>query len=211
MEEKMTTGQAPRQLISFVIDNSASVGKEKLSALMGGFRAMAAPEAQDPTLEWELSAFDAFAPAVVKPFDQNEIAPVYAKRIPLLGRAVLAAADRLCARVAALQKEGVPVYRPMLFILSDGFTLDDTEEMVSRLDAMEHAGEVTYLPFKLSPKLYTERMQSLDRVKHMIKIKEGHIPEFFSFVASLVEQRRALSPDAGLKFKKSDFEGWAEL
>lgn len=211
MEEKMTTGNAPRQLFSFVIDNSASVSKEKLSALMGGFRAMITPEAAVPGFEFELSCFDAFAPGVVKPFEKNEISPVYAGRIPLLGRAVLAAADRLCARVEALRAEGVELYRPMLFILSDGFTLDDTEEMVSRLDAMEHAGEVTYLPFKLTKKLYTERMQSLDRVKHMIEIKEGHIPDFFGFVSSLIEQRQALAPEVGLKFKKSDFEGWAEL
>ena len=211
MDEKMTTGNAPRQLISFVIDNSASCAKEKLAALMSGFRAMAAQSAQNGAFEFELSCFNAFAPAVVKPFEANEISPVYANRFPLLGRTVLAAVDRLAVRSKALQAQGVALYRPMLFILSDGFTLDDTEEMVSRLDALEHAGDIIYLPFKLSKKLSTERMQSLDRVKHMIEIKEGHIPEFFGFVSSVLEQRLALAPEVGLKFKKSDFEGWAEL
>ena len=207
----MTMGNAPRQLISFVIDNSASSGKEKLSAMMSGFRTMAAQLAENSAIEFELSCFDALSPAVVKPFDKAEIASVYANRFPLLGRAVLSATDRLADRVKTLREQGVALYRPMLFILSDGFTLDDTEEMVSRLDAMEHAGEITYLPFKLSKKLSTERMQSLDRVKHMIEIKEGHIADFFGFVASLVEQRQALAPEVGLKFKKTDFEGWAEL
>ena len=66
-------------------------------------------------------------------------------------------------------------------------------------------------PFKLTPKLYTECLQSLDRTKHMIEIKEGCIDGFFAFVRSVLERRAALSVDVGLKFQKSDFEGWAEL
>ena len=209
MEEKKNT--APRQLISFVFDNSASCSKEKLSALMRGFRQLAAEQAENTALCWELICYDAFQPAVVKEFDSAEIAPVRAGRMPLLARTVLTAVDRLAAKAAQLQAQGETLYRPMMFILSDGFTFDDTEEAVARLEDMEHSGALMYLPFKLTPKLYTERLQSLDRTKHMIEIKEGCIEGFFGFVRSVLERRAALGAEVGLKFQKSDFEGWAEL
>ena len=98
MEEKTVTG-APRQLVSFILDNSASCSKETLSALMGGFRRFAAdPAAANVRLEWELISFDTFEPAVCKSFDAPDIAPVRAGRMPLLGRAIELAADRVEAR-----------------------------------------------------------------------------------------------------------------
>ena len=211
MEEKTVTG-APRQLVSFILDNSASCSKETLSALMGGFRRFAAdPAAANVRLEWELISFDTFEPAVCKSFDAPDIAPVRAGRMPLLGRAIDLAVDRVEARVSMWRQNGENCYRPWVFILSSGFTFDETEQAVMRLDAMEHNGDVLYLPFKFSPKLYTERLQTLDRVKHMITVKEGGVEGFFAFVSAMLERRGALAPDAGLKFRKTDFEGWAEL
>lgn len=210
MDEKMTTG-APRQLVSFVMDNSASCQKEKLAALMSGFRRMMANGEKYPNAEFELICFEAFDPVLVKAFDEAEIAPVHAGRMPLLGRAVQAATERTLGRVEELKAQGVACHRPWMFILSAGFTFDDMEEVVTRLDTEEHAGNLTYLPFKLYPKLQTERMQTLDRVKHMIEILDGGIGGFFGFVDSMLERRSTLSPETGLKFSKSDFEGWAVL
>ena len=207
----MATNEANRQLVSFVIDNSASCPKEILAALMNGFRRLAAEQERFPDAEIELICFEAFSPVLIKPFERAEIAPVRAGRMPLLGRAVSAAVQRIQQRTQALKAQGVTCHRPWMFVLSAGFTFDDMEEVVTRLDAMEHAGELTYLPFKLVPKLLTERMQTLDRVKHMIEIKEGGVDSFFGFVSSMLERRAALASDAGLKFSKSDFEGWAVL
>lgn len=209
--EETHMDMAPRQLISFVLANSASCKKETLAALMGGFRTFLSEQAENAALEWELCCFDTFESAVVKRFDTQEILPVYAGRMPLLGRTVLQAAERVNARVRALREEGVPCYRPWMFILSDGFTFDELEEMVTRLDGMEHAGEMLYLPFKLSPELYGERIQSLDRVKHMIEIKDSGITGFFAFVNNMLTQRLSLPAEQTVKFQKSDFEGWAEL
>lgn len=199
-----------KQLVSFVLDNSASVSKEKLSALMGGFRHLCGETEKYPFLEWELLTFDTFAPCVAKGFTDSEIAPVRAGRMPLLGRVVQFAAERLLARAEELERAGEGVHRPWIVILSDGFTFDDPSPAVAQLEEMEQGGRLVYLPFKLSEKLYTERMQSLDRVKHMIEIKEGHIEQFFSFFEGLLE-RRADSEESGLKFRKNDFEGWAVL
>lgn len=199
------------QLVSFVLDNSASVSKEKLSALMGGFRILAAEGEKYPTLEWELLCFDAFAPAVIKSFDSAEILPVRAGRMPLLSRAIKTAADRLSARVDALRAEGQTPFRPWLFVLSDGFTFDTPAQAASELDAWEKEGKVVYLPFRLSPKLYNERMQAMDRVKHLIAIKEGGIESFFGFFTSLLARRAEAGEQGALKFHKNDFEGWAEL
>ena len=208
MEENIKT---PHLLISFVLDNSAQMDSEYLGALMNGFRAFAEQTAQNANLEWELLTFDTFAPMVVKSFEGNEVAPVAADRFPLLGRAAMAATERLTARVEALHTQGEEVYRPWMFLLSGGFTMDDMEAVAAKLDGMERSGEVLYLPFKCAPKLYTERLQCLDRNKHMIEICRGQVDGFFAFLHRMIEQRAALAPDVGVKFTKTDFEGWAVL
>lgn len=207
MEETKDT--APRLLISFVVDNSASVSGELLGEMMRGFRALA--EKTPDYLEWELLTFDTLAPAVAKSFSAKEIAPVQDSRFALLGRAVNTAASRLKARMDTLREAGAAAYRPWMFVLSGGFTVDTMEEMVAQLDAMERCEELMYLPFKLSDKLTTERLQCMDRSKHMIEILPGKMNGFFEFLARIIEQRAALAPDTGIKFSKTDFEGWAVL
>ncbi len=199
------------QLVSFVLDNSASVSKEKLSALMGGFRALAAEGEKYPNMQWELLAFDGFAPTAIKPFDSAEILPLRAGKMPLLGRAMQTAAERLTARAEELKNAGNTPYRPWLFVLSDGFTFDEPATVADTLDAWEKEGRILYLPFRISPKLYNEQMQALDRVKHMITVKSGGIESFFAFFASLLARRAEAGDEGALKFRKNDFEGWAEL
>ncbi len=199
------------QLVSFVLDNSASVSKEKLSALMSGFRRLAAEREKYPGMEWELLSFDGFAPAVIKSFDKEEILPVRAGRMPLLGRAMQTAATSLVARATALEKEGKTPFRPWLFVLSDGFTFDEPATVATALDAWEKEGKILYMPFRLSQKLYNERMQAMDRVKHMITVKDGGIESFFAFFTSLLARRTEAGGEGALKFRKNDFEGWAEL
>ena len=209
MDEKLDN-KAPCLLISFVVDNGPSMDGARFGALMDAFRTFA--EGEKPVrLEWELLSFDAFAPTVNKRFDSADFSPVSADRFPLLGRAVLTAADRLCARAKALRDGGEQVYRPWMFVLSNGFTVDDMAQAAQRLDAMEKGGELLYLPFKLTPKLVTERLQCLDRNKHIVEISAGQIDGFFAFVQRMIERRGALSPDVGIKFAKTDFEGWAVL
>ena len=98
-----------------------------------------------------------------------------------------------------------------LFILSGGFTVDAMETATAMLDRLEKGGELLYLPFKLTDTLKTERLQCLDRHKHMIEIKEGKLASLFGFVEGMMTQRAALAPDTGVKFSKTDFEGWAVL
>ena len=208
----MEDNKSPRLLISFVMDNSCTVTPDRLQALTAAFSAFGAGVRENASLEWEWITFDGFAPAVIKAFDSTEAAAVSPDRFPLLGRAAMTAVDRLSARVAALKEQGCTVHRPWLFLLSDGFSVDSSEEAALRLDSMERNGELLYLPFKMSQKLTTDRLQYLDRNKHMIEIRqEGGLEGFFAFVTRMVEQRATLPADVGIKFAKPDFEGWAEL
>ena len=209
MEEKLDN-KTPCLLISFVVDNGPSMTEDRLNALMEAFGHFAESE-KSVRLEWELLSFDAFAPKVNKSFDGNEIQSVEGNRFPLLGRTVLTAVDRLTARAKELHDGGEELYRPWMFVLSDGFTVDDMTETTARLETMEKGGELLYLPFKLTPKLLTERLQSLDRSKHIVEILQGQLDGFFAFVQRMIERRGALSPDVGIKFAKTDFEGWAVL
>ena len=211
MEERKTSEYPSRLLVSIVADNSPSVSRERLSALMSGLRGFAAAHAEDETLEWELICYDGFTPVVAKSFEDSDIAPVYAGRMPLFGRACRLAADRLLARAEALRAEGHTVPRPWLFLLSDGFTLDETEEVASMLDTKEHEGALMYLPFRLSHTLTHERMQAFDRIKHMIEVKEGSTDRLLAFVEEMLARRMALPADEPMQFQKTDFEGWALL
>lgn len=208
----MEDNKNPRLLISFVVDNGVTVSPERLQALTAAFAAFGARVQGDHAPEWELITFNGFNPAVVKSFEQTEPGSILPDRFPLLARATGLAVDRLCARVNALKEKGCAAYRPWLFILSDGFCADGMEEITARLDSLEKSGELLYLPFKTSPKLSTDRLQHLDRSKHMIEIKrEGGLDGFFGFLVRMIEQRATLSADVGIKFAKTDFEGWAEL
>lgn len=208
MEEQ---NQSPTLLLSFVVDNSASMQAGKLAELMPAFRDFATGMQERPDVEFELVLFDTFAPTVAKSFDSPKVNPVSGGKMPLLGRAIDLAGTRLFEREAALTAAERPVFRPWMFILSDGMTLDAMEESVNRLDSAERAGKLMYLPFRLSPKLLSDRLHYLDRTKHMIEIIPGHIADFFAFVAKMADLRRTLPADAPMKFSKSDFEGWAVL
>lgn len=207
----MEDNKNSRLLISFVLDNGITVPEERLQALTGAFAAFAEAQRENSGLEFELIAYDGFAPTVVKSFEQTAPDAVKAARFPLLGRATMTAVDRLISRVEALKAEGVTVHRPWVFLLSDGYTVDSMEEVANRLDGLERSGDLLYLPFKLSPTLMTDRLQYLDRSKHMIEIKEGGMDGFFAFVNRMIEQRASLEAGVGIKFVKTDFEGWAEL
>ncbi len=206
MEDNMKT---PHLLISFVLDNSSQMDGECLGKMMTGFRAFAERMAERAELEWELLTFDTFSPMVVKAFDEKEVRPVLADRFPLLGRAAMAAIERLTERAKALCAKGEAVHRPWLFLLSGGFTMDDMEEVAAKLDGMEREGEAQYLPFKFSRYLSTEKLQCLNRSKQMAEIRE--VDGFFNFLDRLIEQRAALAFDEGIKLSKTDFEGWAVL
>lgn len=209
MEENKNSN--PRLLITFVMDNSASVSAERLQMMQDAFAAFAAATSENSDLEWELITFDGFAPKVIKAFEEKALQQISPNGFPLLGRATMLALDRLVLRQETLRAAEVPVHRPWIFLLSDGFTMGNMTEAASRLDSMEREGQVIYLPFKLNEKLSTERLQALDRNKHMIEIKEGKIQAFFDFVSRMISQRAALAPEVGMKFAKTDFEGWAEL
>lgn len=209
MDETMTIN-APRQLISFVLDNSASCEREKLAALMQAFRRFAAVQTGVP-LEWELICYDGLSPAVVKSFEDDEIRPVFADRLPLLSRALETASGRLLARVSTLEREGVQTYRPLLILLCDGFALDDAEKTVCEIDAAEREGRITYLPFRLRHELLCDRVCAVDRIKHLIEICDGRIDGLFQFLETVLVRRAETSSEQPMHLGKEDFEGWALL
>ena len=208
MEEALKT---PKLLFSFVLDNSVSLSDERLAALMADFRAFASQALAYLALEWELTVFDGFAPFVAKSFADSAVAPIGSGRFPLLSRALDLAAARLSARMAELREAGEEVYRPSLFLLTDGFCVDSLEETVARLEDMEARGELSYLPFRLSEAPLSEGLRDFDRIKHMIRILPDGREGFFRFLLQTAERRFALPTEESMKFAKSDFEGWAVL
>jgi len=203
--------QSPKLLISFVVDNGSSMQGARAEQMAAALQEFAAGMAQKPQIEWEMLQFGTFTPVVAKPFDGQAAVPFTAGKMPLLGRAVTAAMDRLEERTKALAAAGVPLYRPWLFILSDGFAYDEMEEAVARLEAADRAGKLLYMPFKMRTNIYTDRLQCLDRTKHMIEITGGGVGGFFAWVTRMAQMRLDTPPTGGIKFSKNDFEGWAVL
>ena len=200
----------PRLLVSFVIDNSASISDERLGALVAGFRRFGADMKENDDFEWELICFDALAPRVVKSFEQAEVGPVPAARFPLLGRTIELASTRLMSRAAMLRKAKEEVHRPWLFVLSDGFSVDEVAAAATAVSDAEGRGELLYFPFRLGGALCA-RLSEIDRIKHMIEILPDQTDRFFGFVKEMATRRAELGAGEGVKFAKSDFEGWAVL
>ncbi len=201
----------PAQLISFVLDNSASLSREKLAALMGSFRRLAEEKLEEQNVFFELLCYDTFTPAVVKSFDDAEIAPVFAGRMPLLSRTVECALQRLLDQSAKLREASISARRPWLVVLCDGFTFDKTDALAARLCDLEKEGTVLYLPFLLRETPLCERLEALNRAKRMIGITEGGIDALFDFLHALLQRIAESAPDEGVRLGRSDFEGWAVL
>lgn len=205
MEEEK---KAPKLLLSFVLDNSTALSKEQLEQLMLAFRAFETSMAAHSATELELIVFDTFTPRVAKAFEGGETARVPRGKMPLLSRSIELCAARIRARIAALNAEGVPYYRPWMFVLSGGLTLEPTEKAALLIDSAERAGEFLCLPFLLSADM-CDNLKDLERIKHMICVDEAHYTDLFAFVCRMVERREATDLGTGVKFDRSDFEGWA--
>lgn len=205
------TEKAPHTLFSFVLDNSASVTDDRLGAWISAFRAFTDEVAGNSAFSFELVLFDALEPTVAKSFDDAVIAPVSGGRFPLFAPAVTLACERLTARAQALAEAGEAVHRPCLFILTDGFTVDETEATARYLDGLERDEQLQYLPFALSDAPLCERVAPFDRIKHIIPIAEGGISGFFGFVKTLLAERATQAAGEPLRLSRNDFEGWALL
>ena len=205
------TEKTPHTLFSFVLDNSASMSDERLGAWVAAFRRFADEVAENHDFSYELVLFDALQPAAAKPFDKEEIAPISGGRFPLLARAASLAAERLMAQAKALADAGEAVHRPCLFILTDGFSIEETERAAEHLDALERAEALQYLPFCLSDAPLCERVVALDRIKHIIPITADGFVGFFAFVKGLIAQRSTQPVGEPLRISRNDFEGWALL
>ena len=203
--------KTPRTLFSFVLDNSPAVSDACLGAWISAFRALCDEMAQKQDFSWELVLFDALQPTVAKGFEDDAIAPVSACSFPLFSRAVSQACDRLLAHAVALAERGEILHRPCLILLTGGFSIDETEAVANRLDALERAEQIQYLPFSLSAQPLCEGLLAFDRVKHIIPIAPDGQEGFFAFIKGLIKQRDAQLAGEPLRLSRNDFEGWAVL
>lgn len=147
IERQAAANPEPQALLSLVCDTSSSMSGAPIDALNAAL----------PRLRTEIEG-DALASKRVRigisAFPPNECAASFvqpsafsppkliATGVTPLGAAALQALLRTRAQMSALTKEGIHLYRPMIFILSDGRPTDDYREIAASLAAADKAGEL---------------------------------------------------------------------
>jgi uncharacterized protein YegL len=139
-----------------LLDTSGSMAGQRIESLNGALRTLVEELRQDRftcrhsdigimTFDSEVQMVQDFCTA-----DKFEAPTLTAQGQTYLGTAVVAALDRLAARKQLYKTDGIPYYRPWLFILTDGESQGEppgaTEEAAERLARDQADKRVKVMP-----------------------------------------------------------------
>ena len=139
----------PRCPVVLLLDTSASMTGEPIRALNAGIRAFRDELLADPLAAKRVEvSIVSFGPvttdvdfAAAAEFDPPTLAP--GGDTPM-GRAVSAALDLIERRKSAYRANGVPYYRPWVFLITDGAPTDAWQAAAERVHAEEAAKRVAF-------------------------------------------------------------------
>ena len=67
------------------------------------------------------------------------------------------------------------------------------------------------MPFILTQKKIPQNCESLAQIKNFMRIKDNTYDQFFEWFYNIAMKRADTDLDVGVKFNRSEFEGWAVL
>ncbi len=205
----------PRLVITMILDNSAAIQGKKFDDFKLAFNnCLEKFRAQNPTnVDFEIIAFDEFSPKVLRAyrdegFNCQELEPF---KMPFLGKSLDLAIKDLSALDALYGEKEVPIYKPWFFVLTDAYSFDDVDDAVRGMKDYLKEHKILYMPFLLSQKKVPQNVEALAKIKPFMRIKDGAYEEFFTWFFNMAIKRATTPATVGVKFDRSDFEGWAIL
>ena len=205
----------PRLIISMILDNSAAIQGEKFDNFKTAFQACLRKFAQNNpmNIDLEVIGFDEFSPVVLKSYRDEDFkcAELQPYKMPFLGKAIDLSLKDMKALIEYYNSKNVPMFKPWMFILTDAYTLDDVNYSVTAMKQFFINTKVLYMPFLLSQKKIPQNVEALMTVKSPMRIKDNCYEQFFEWFYNIAQKRAETDIDVGVKFNRSEFEGWAIL
>lgn len=204
-----------RLIISMILDNSAAIQGEKFEKFKTAFtNCMKKFSENNPmNIDLEVIAYDEFSPIAYKAFRDEDFKckELQPYKMPFLGKAIELSIKDIKALIELYNLKNIPMYKPWMFIITDSYTLDDVDSAVISMKQFFNENKVLYMPFMLSQKKLPQNVEALSTVKNLMRIKENAYEQFFEWFFNIAITRAETDPSIGVKFNRSDFEGWAVL
>jgi uncharacterized protein YegL len=196
-----------------LLDTSGSMQGAAITALNEGLRAFAADVASDPLARQRVEvAVITFGGAVQV---VNEFATVANFTPPTLGadggtpmgHAIEVALDRLEARKEGYRANGVPYYRPWVFLVTDGQPTDDWKAAAKRVHDAEEANGMAFFAVGVDG----ADMNTLGQiaVRTPLRLQGLAFTELFLWLSR--SQRQVSSSRPGDHLALPPVQGWASI
>lgn len=203
----------PRCACVLLLDTSGSMQGAAINALNEGLRAFATDVAADPLARQRVEvAVVTFGGAVQV---VNEFATVANFTPPTLGadggtpmgHAVEVALDRLEARKESYRTNGVPYYRPWVFLVTDGQPTDDWKAAAQRVHDAEEANGLAFFAVGVEG----ADMATLAKiaVRTPLRLQGLAFTELFLWLSR--SQRQVSSSRPGDHLSLPPVQGWASI
>ena len=203
----------PRCACVLLLDTSGSMQGAAIAALNEGLRAFAADVASDPLARQRVEvAVVTFGGAVQV---VNEFATVANFTPPSLnadggtpmGHAIEVALDRLEARKEGYRANGVPYYRPWVFLVTDGQPTDEWKDAAKRIHDAEEANGLAFFAVGVEG----ADMATLGKiaVRTPLRLQGLAFTELFLWLSR--SQRQVSSSRPGDHLALPPVQGWAAI
>lgn len=152
-------------------------------------------------------------PAAPTPFatvDSRQIIvpELYGMGLTYTAKALNAAIDHLEARKQEYRNNGVPYNRPLLFLLSDGLTMDDLTSVSQRIKDLEAQKKLSFFPVGVTD-ADMDQLSSIG-TRNALKVSDGKLAELFQWLSASVASVSASAPGDD-KVKLPAPTDWAEF
>ncbi|MEY2472463.1 MAG: hypothetical protein QOK28_1792 [Actinomycetota bacterium] len=201
----------PRCACVLLLDTSGSMQGAAIAALNEGLRVFAADVGGDPLarerVEVAVITFGGAVQVVTEFTTASDFTPLTltADGGTPMGHAIEVALDRLDARKTAYRTNGVPYYRPWVFLITDGRPTDDWKTAAKRVHDAEEANGLAFFAVGVEG----ADMDTLGQiaVRSPLKLRGLAFTELFLWLSR--SQRQVSSSRPGDQTALPPVDGWA--
>ncbi|MEG2540920.1 MAG: VWA domain-containing protein [Clostridia bacterium] len=204
-------------LVSFVIDNSASMLGEKMDAFNKAFFEFTDrlyTQDEDNNVEYAINIFDGFEPRQIKGYSDKiyNRASMVAGRLPFLGKSLNKSVNNLVKHMSELDASKQSYYKPWIVLLSDGQSFDNVEQQMNVIKQMNEEKKIVFLPFLLSDSSISQELDSFVHFKgkRPLQVTNMKYKEMFDWLYLTMAKRLKTSLSNHFVIDKDGIKGWTK-
>lgn len=199
-----------------LLDTSASMAGERIDLLNKGLRSLVGALREDglarKRVDLAVMTFNDSTELVhdFRAIDQWEdnVPELQADGVTNMGAALVDAVRRIKDRKRDYNNNGVPSYRPWLFVLTDGEATDSTEVASNALRDAQKNGQVTVFPVGVGSDVNLEGLKSIAQAKPL-RLDEARWNEMFVWLSQSLKSASKSKP--GEQLQLEPVNNWGSL